>query len=48
MLVLTRVEEEQIIISDDITLTIVSVKGNRVRIGDYTPVIPPKNQGSFK
>ena len=33
MLILTRREQEAIIINDNVTVTILSVKGNQVRIG---------------
>jgi carbon storage regulator len=37
MLVLTRKIGEQIIINDDIVVTVVSVKGNQVRLGFTAP-----------
>lgn len=37
MLVLTRKPEEQILIGDDIQITIVKVRGNQVRIGINAP-----------
>ncbi len=37
MLVLTRRPDEKLIIGDDITITIISVKGNQVRIGIDAP-----------
>jgi len=37
MLVLTRKADEQILIGDDITLTLVRVRGNSVRIGIDAP-----------
>lgn len=37
MLVLTRKPLEQIIIKDDIVITIVSVSGDRVRVGIEAP-----------
>jgi carbon storage regulator len=37
MLVLSRRIGEQIIISDDIVVTVVSVKGNQVRLGFTAP-----------
>ena len=37
MLVLTRKADEQIMIGDDITVTVVRVRGNKVRIGIEAP-----------
>lgn len=37
MLVLTRLVGESLIISDDITVTVVSVDGERVRLGIEAP-----------
>jgi carbon storage regulator len=37
MLVLTRKPGEKVVIGNDITITIVEVKGNRVRVGIDTP-----------
>lgn len=37
MLVLTRKEQEQIRIGDNITITLVAVRGDRVRIGIDAP-----------
>lgn len=37
MLVLTRKPTEQIIIKDDIVITIVSISGDRVRVGIEAP-----------
>lgn len=37
MLVLTRKENEKILIGDDITITVVLVAGNKVRIGIEAP-----------
>lgn len=37
MLVLTRREDEQIYIGDDIVITVVNISGNRVRIGVTAP-----------
>ena len=52
MLVLTRKLQEQIRVGDDITLTVLRVKGNSVRIGIEAPKdvrvvrgeLPPKEQ----
>lgn len=37
MLVLSRMKDESIIIGDDITITIVDVHGNKVRLGISAP-----------
>ena len=37
MLILTRKMSEQILIGDDIVFTVVSVKGNRVKLGIDAP-----------
>jgi carbon storage regulator CsrA len=37
MLVLTRKQTEQLLIGHDITVTVLSVQGNRVRIGIEAP-----------
>ena len=37
MLILTRRIQEAVMIGDDVTLTILSVKGNQVRIGIDAP-----------
>jgi len=37
MLVLSRKKEESIIINDDITITIVDIRGNKVRLGIEAP-----------
>jgi carbon storage regulator len=37
MLVLTRKSDESIKISDDITITVVEIKGNSVRLGIQAP-----------
>ncbi len=41
MLVLTRTINEKIVIGDDVTLTVLGVKGNQVRIGIEAPVEIP-------
>ena len=38
MLVLSRKERESIIIGDDVHVTIVSIRGNKVRLGITAPV----------
>jgi carbon storage regulator len=37
MLILTRTESTSILIGDDITVTVLGVKGNQVRIGVNAP-----------
>jgi carbon storage regulator len=37
MLILTRRENETIVIADDITITVLSIKGNQVRLGINAP-----------
>jgi carbon storage regulator len=37
MLILTRKSGESVVIGDDITITVLSVKGNSVRIGVAAP-----------
>lgn len=37
MLILTRRKGESILIGDDVTLTVLNVKGNQVRIGVEAP-----------
>ena len=37
MLVLSRYREESIIIGDDVKITIVDIKGNKVRLGITAP-----------
>lgn len=41
MLVLTRHKNEQIVIGNDITVTIVEVRGDKVRIGIEAPIDVP-------
>jgi carbon storage regulator len=41
MLVLTRHKNEQIVIGNDITVTIVDVRGDKVRIGIEAPIDVP-------
>lgn len=55
MLVLTRKSSERIQIGDDVTLTIVRIDGNKVRIGIEAPdsvkikrdELPPKAERKF-
>ena len=37
MLILTRMPDQTIMIGDDITVTVIAVKGNQVRIGIHAP-----------
>jgi carbon storage regulator len=37
MLVLTRKVDEQIIVGDNITITVVAIQGNRVKLGIQAP-----------
>lgn len=37
MLILTRLIGEKIVIGDDITITLVDIRGNRVRLGIESP-----------
>lgn len=41
MLVLTRKRDEKIIIGDDITITVVEIRGDKVRLGIDAPVEIP-------
>jgi carbon storage regulator len=41
MLVLTRKRDEQIIIGDNITITVVEIRGDKVRLGIDAPVEVP-------
>lgn len=45
MLVLTRKNQEQIKIGNDVTITIVRIKGNTVRVGIDAPKHVPVNRG---
>jgi len=45
MLVLSRKKDESIVINDDITVTIVDIRGGKVRLGiDADPSIPVHRQ----
>jgi carbon storage regulator len=51
MLVLTRKVGEQIVVSGDIRITIVAIRGDRVRLGIAAPVrngMPPNRRPSEK
>jgi carbon storage regulator len=37
MLVLTRMKDESVIIGDDVTVTVVDVRGDKVRLGFEAP-----------
>ncbi len=37
MLILSRKKDEQIVIGDDITVTVVEIRGNKVRLGITAP-----------
>ena len=41
MLILTRKTDEAIVISDDITITVLGISGNQVRIGIDAPANVP-------
>jgi carbon storage regulator len=41
MLVLSRKRDEQIVISDDIVVTIVEIRGDKVRLGIEAPAVIP-------
>ena len=45
MLVLSRNLNERIMIGDDIVLTIVGIKGDRVKIGIEAPISIPVHRG---
>ena len=44
MLILTRKESETIMVGDEITVTVLGVKGNQVRIGINAPKDMPVNR----
>ena len=44
MLILTRKEGETIMVGDEITVTVLGVKGNQVRIGVNAPKDMPVNR----
>ncbi len=41
MLVLTRMKNEEIVIGNDITITVLSIQGNKVRLGIDAPKATP-------
>ncbi|MEK7664054.1 MAG: carbon storage regulator CsrA [Patescibacteria group bacterium] len=49
MLVLTRKKNESIVIGDDITVTVVEVRGDKVRLGIVAPkTVPVHRQEVFE
>lgn len=44
MLVLERRRDESIVIGDDVVLTVLEIRGNRVRLGITAPVETPVNR----
>jgi len=47
MLVLTRMYDEKIVIGDNVVITIVEIRGNKVRIGISAPKDVPVHRGEI-
>ena len=48
MLVLTREQDEAIVINDDITIVVVEIRGNKVRLGiEAPPEVPVHRREVF-
>ena len=49
MLVLSRKKDESIVIDGDITLVVVEIRGDKVRLGsERAEASPPKNESQWK
>ena len=47
MLVLTRRRDESIVIGDDITVTVVEIRGDKVRLGIIAPKVVPVHRAEI-
>ena len=48
MLVLSRKRDEQIVIGDDIVITVVEIRGDKVRLGIQAPVEIPVHRSEIQ